>query len=67
MNWIPVSSSAITAVSYDITTRTLAIRFVNNPRRYDFYNVPKDVFHGLLSAPSKGRYFNDFIRDKYPA
>jgi hypothetical protein len=36
-----------------------------NGRAYDFCGVPKYVYLGLMTAASKGRYYNDFIRDRY--
>ena len=65
MDMIRVSSSAIAAVGYDPTTRKMKIRFVAG-HTYDFCRVPESVFTGLLKAQSKGVYYNDHIRDRYP-
>ncbi len=59
---IPVKSSNLVAVSY--ANSTLHIRF-HSGRLYVFFNVPKSVFNGLMSAPSKGKYFHANIRDRY--
>lgn len=32
---------------------------------YQYFNVPESVFHGLMAASSKGRYFHAHIRDRY--
>ena len=32
---------------------------------YQYFNVPKTVYEGLMAAESKGKYFHQFIRDKY--
>ena len=32
---------------------------------YRYYGVPRSVYNGLLRAPSKGKYFNANIRNRY--
>lgn len=65
MEMIPVNSSAIAAVGYDAATRLMKIRFVEG-NTYDFCGVPQRVFDELRAAPSKGRYYSEHIRDRYP-
>jgi hypothetical protein len=61
----PVSSSLIRSVGYDPVDSILEIE-TNEPNRlYTFYDVPFSVYDELMEAPSKGRYFNEFIRDLY--
>ena len=62
-----LNSSAIWAVQYNPGTRTLTIWFTSGSRGYDYYGVPETVYLGLINASSKGRYFNDYIRDQYAA
>jgi hypothetical protein len=57
-----VDSSVLDAVGY---TRVLELHF-DSGRIYQYYDVPDEVYEGMLSAESKGRYFNAHIRDKYP-
>lgn len=64
MQMISVSSSAISAVGYEPSTRQMQIRFKQG-RTYTFCRVPQHVFDGLLSAESKGRYYDHHIRDRY--
>jgi hypothetical protein len=64
MEMVPVSSSAISAVGYDSSAMRMKIRFIEG-HTYDFCRVPESVFKGLLYAASKGRYYNDQIRDRY--
>lgn len=59
-----VNSSDINAVDYDNQTRTLTILF-HSGGKYEFYNVPLNVYDSLLSAQSKGRYFDKFIKHYY--
>ncbi|WP_442789623.1 KTSC domain-containing protein [Novosphingobium sp. SL115] len=60
-------SSAIWAVNYDTTARTLTIWFKEGAHPYDYYGVPPHRYQELLKAGSKGAYFNTHIRDQYAA
>lgn len=64
MEMISVSSSAISAIGYDPASRQMKIKFKQG-ETYDFCNVPEHIFNGLISASSKGTYYNDHIRDRY--
>ena len=33
---------------------------------YCYYNVPESVYKEMLAAPSKGRFYNERIKDQYP-
>ena len=61
----PVASSLIRSVGYDFLGSVLEIEMGEPSRLYTFYDVPFSVYDELLEAPSKGQYFNDFIRDLY--
>ncbi|ELC8418763.1 KTSC domain-containing protein [Clostridium perfringens] len=63
MNMIPVSSSNLVAVDYDSSTATLRVAFHSGV--YDYYNVPQNIFEGLLNASSKGKYHHAFIKNSY--
>jgi hypothetical protein len=56
-----VESTVIDAIGY---SRVLEIRFESG-RVYQYYNVPEEVYNAMLTAPSKGKYFNENIRGKY--
>jgi len=64
MDMIRVSSSAIRAIGYDAVTRRMKIAFTEG-HIYDFCGVPESIFKGLLHAGSKGRYYHNYIRDRY--
>ncbi|MDY7580121.1 KTSC domain-containing protein [Herbaspirillum sp. RTI4] len=64
MDMIRVNSSAISAVGYDPNTRQMQIKFKQG-HTYSFCHVPQSIFDGLLSAGSKGAYYDRHIRDKY--
>lgn len=64
MKMFLVRSSSIVAVGYDEQTLTLRLKF--NHGAYDYFGVPKAFFTGLLTAPSKGRYYASFIKGRFP-
>lgn len=65
MEMIGVTSRAIEAIGYDPARMRMKIRFVHG-ETYDFCSVPAHVFNEFLAATSKGGYYNDHIRDRYP-
>jgi hypothetical protein len=62
MTLTPVNSSAIHAIGYD--GYTLTVEF-HNARTYDHPGVPYSVYEGLMQAPSKGAFYNKYIRGRY--
>jgi len=58
------SSSAIKRAEYDPLAQRLTIWFPEG-HSYDFCGVPQEIWQGLLSAGSKGRYYNDRIAGRY--
>ena len=65
MNRNAVASSNVAAIGYDPATQTLEVAFVNGSV-YQYYNVPEQMYKNFVSAPSKGRFLNTDIRDRYP-
>jgi len=59
---IPVSSTDIASVGYETDTQTLEVEF-RSGTVYQYFNVPKFHYEGLLNASSKGRYFNEHIKN----
>ena len=59
-----VSSSAIQGVEFDELTHRLQITFTSG-KTYTYYGVPRSVYERFLQAPSKGIFFNDYIKDQY--
>jgi hypothetical protein len=64
MDWIPVSSSSLLRVRYDDDTSTLEIEFQGG-RIYQYFDVPKSVFEGLLAAGSHGKFFHEQIKGHF--
>ena len=59
---IPVESEAIAAVGYD--GGTLTIQFTSG-KTYPHHKVPASEYRGLMSASSKGVYYNAHIKGRY--
>lgn len=59
-----VSSSNISSIGYEDKSETLEIEF-HNGGVYQYFNVPKRVYEGLMSADSHGRFFIRNIKGTY--
>ncbi|MBV4447485.1 KTSC domain-containing protein [Clostridium tyrobutyricum] len=64
MQRIPVTSSDLSSVGYDPISQTLEIQF-NSGGIYQYSGVPSNVYEGLMSASSHGKYFHAYIRNDY--
>jgi hypothetical protein len=62
--WHDADSSMISAFGYDESTGVLEVAF-HRSGVYRYFDVPMDVFEGLLKADSKGSYMRGFIIDIY--
>jgi hypothetical protein len=60
-----VASSTLTTVAYDKAHQLLQLGFCSGAV-YQYSGVPATVHQELLAAPSKGRCFNETIRDRFP-
>ena len=58
-----VESSLLTSVAYS-TDQTLQLEF-HSGAVYRYFAVPFAVFQGLITAESKGAYFNRSIRNRF--
>ena len=61
MDRVPVNSSELANVGYDPTTSTLEVEF-RTGSVYEYRQVPASVHLGLMSAPSHGKYFNQYVK-----
>jgi ATP-dependent DNA helicase RecG len=59
---IPVDSSNIASVGYDVAKMILEIEF-HHGAVYQYFNVPKNVFEELMNSTTKGSYFIYEIKD----
>lgn len=60
-----VTSSFIASIGYDDTEATLEVEMIRGAV-YHYFGVPKRIYFDMLSAPSKGQYFNAYIKGHYP-
>lgn len=64
MQRTPVASSLVASVGYVPEYKVLEIEFQDG-RSYQYFGVPERIYKGLMAAESRGRYFNERIRDAY--
>lgn len=64
MEMIPVASSNLSAVGYDAANQILYISF-HSGSLYAYYNVPQNIYVGLMDAPSKGKFHNACIKNAF--
>ena len=62
MERIPVASSMIQSVGYDHTSSILEIEF-RSGKVYRYLDVPQQTHIELMSAGSKGGYFEAYIKN----
>ncbi|WP_184723553.1 KTSC domain-containing protein [Caulobacter sp.] len=60
-----VQSTAIAEIGYTPEHGKLFVTF-NDGDEYVYVGVPERVSAAFLRAPSKGRFFQRVIRDRYP-
>ena len=59
-----VESSAIEKISYNAETKTLTVTF-DVGGTFEYYEVPQEIYDGLMQAESKGNYFTENIKKAY--
>jgi hypothetical protein len=60
-----VASTTLSTIGYDGIRNLLQLEF-RSRAVYHYFGVPAAVHEALLDAPSKGSYFNQAIRGRYP-
>ena len=58
---IPVISSNLASVGYDIVSSTLEVQF-HSGDIYDYSGVSALIYQGLIDAPSKGHYLDAVVK-----
>jgi hypothetical protein len=64
MRVVTVESSTLATVGYDDDREPLQLEFLSG-EVYQYFDVPAALHRALLSAPSKGSYFNRAIRGRF--
>lgn len=62
---VQVESEAIDEIEYDAKRSILFVRFAHG-EWYHYFEVAPAVSNAFLAADSKGRFFHEHIRDRYP-
>ena len=65
MHVTAVESTMLATVAYDRARELLQLEF-RSRAIYQYFGVAAAVHEALLCAPSKGSYFNRFIRGRFP-
>jgi hypothetical protein len=63
MKKVQVISSNVVAIGYKEKEKDLYIDFKNGS--YVYFNVPQEIYDGLLNAESKGKYLHQKIKGRY--
>ena len=63
MQRVTLDSSAIEAVTYNETKRTLDVEF-REGHSYRYMHVPDFIYHALLNAESAGAFWNS-VKDQF--
>ena len=58
-----VTSTSISEIGYKY--RTMMVKF-NNGKMYEFKKVPRAMFDEFKKAMSKGKFFNEKIKETFP-
>lgn len=62
---VAVESSSVTSVGFDATLSAMDVEFAGGAV-YRYFAVPPAVHAALMDASSKGVFFNQHVRAKYP-
>lgn len=65
MEWVPVKSKVLAAITYSRRWRQLYLKF-NSGEVYCYRNVPVERYTELLAAESKGAYIRSHILNQHP-
>lgn len=63
MQMITVASTNISSIGYE--NGTLYVAF-HSGGLYAYFDVPANVYQGLMNSLSKGSYFAQYIKRSYP-
>ncbi len=64
MDWLPLESKLLTAVTYAAEDHVLYLRFRSGDV-YRYFDFPPELYRDFLNAESKGRFFLSKIRNQF--
>jgi hypothetical protein len=62
---IKVRSSNLDSFDYNQLTQPLSVKFLDNPKIFNYLGVPPNVVDAFATSPSKGKFFHRYIKSKY--
>lgn len=62
---LPLRSSVLADACYDARVRIMDVVYTDGSS-YRFYEVPDDIWSAFCEAESRGRFFMDAIRERFP-
>ena len=62
--WVEVESSWIKAVNYFAEEQALEVA-LRDGRTYVYFGVSKEIFDEMMSAESKGKFYNKLVKGSY--
>jgi hypothetical protein len=63
---VSVQSSLLASVTYQPEKSVLDLVFRESGITYTYFHVPREIYTSLLTAESKGSWFNSHIRNRFP-
>lgn len=60
----PLNSSNIVGAGYDAASATMEVEFTNG-NIYQYFDIPQQLYDGLMQAESAGKYLNENIKGVY--
>lgn len=64
MKRISVTSSNVVSIGYDPISQILEVEFRDNAI-YHYFDVPREIYEGLLDAESVGRFLHRHVKGVY--
>lgn len=62
-----ISSTAVSYIGYDAPTQILYVcLLVEGVDPFRYLGVPEYVYQAFMESPSKGAFYNFFVRNSYP-
>ena len=64
MDWMPLESSGFASAAYSAGEHLLYLEF-RSGAVYRYFDFSLQQYSEFLAADSKGRYFSEYIRDRF--
>jgi hypothetical protein len=64
MDRVPVSSTDVASIGYDLDSQTLEVEF-NSGGIYQYFQVSRGTYEEFINASSKGKYLHLNIKNRY--